>query len=114
MDTDTRSQHTDGPFLDATFALLRDPRRRALVSILADRNPPVSLTGLATAVAARELETDDVPAEQADAVAVTLHHVHLPKLADGDIVTYDPVTKTVSDAAVEDVAPFWNLSDDAN
>ena len=114
METSTRSQSPDAPSLDTTFALLQDPRRRHLVSILTDREPPVSLRALAAAVAARERDADpdEVPSGITDSVAAELHHAHLPKLADGGLVVYDPETKTVTDSHVEAAAPFSELGDD--
>ncbi|PSQ46396.1 hypothetical protein BRD15_09155 [Halobacteriales archaeon SW_6_65_15] len=114
MKTKTPSQSADGPSLDTVFALLRNPRRRALVSALAARTPPVSVIELATAVAAREREIapEEMSPGSADSVAATLHHLHLPKLADGDLLTYDPEEKAVTDVRVEAAAPLSNLSDD--
>jgi hypothetical protein len=132
MQTDTHSPQTDEPSLDTAFRLLRHPRRRALVSALADREPPVQLSELAAAVAALELETDEpshdiaeapndhdeapddpdeVPPGTAETVAATLHHVHLPKLADRDLVAYAVEEQTVTDESVEAVGPVSNLTD---
>lgn len=98
MESEPQSRPTGAQSLDAAFTLLKDPRRRHLVSILADRVAPVSLSELAAAVAARESETDpdEVSAETVDAVAATLHHKHLPRLVDADLVTYDAESRTVT------------------
>ena len=92
---------------------LADPLRRQTVSVLADRDPPVSLLELAAAVyraeSAGEAATDggaspgDTPSDDGPAgdreqrVAAALYHVHLPKLDDAGVVSFDPESKEVSD-----------------
>jgi hypothetical protein len=127
METDTHSQFTDEPSLDTVFALLRNPQRRNVVSLLADTPFPVSLEDLAAAVVTWESEAHgdetalgqadqiprdgagNVPSAKADAAAVRLHHVHLPKLDDTGVLTYDAEAKTVTAVRVETVAPVSNL-----
>lgn len=73
---------------DERNRLLASERRRVTLDVLADRTAPVSLRDLAAAVAAHEADvrTDD---EAVERVAITLHHVHLPKLAALGVVDYD-------------------------
>lgn len=122
MATRTASQFSNGLHPDTIFALLRDSRRRELLAVLSDRDAPITLTELATAVARRERESEhdeergtgheDVPSKTAESVAATLHHHHLPKLADDDVVAYDAEAKTVTDANVEPLAPFRDVIED--
>lgn len=65
--------------------LLASARRRAVLTVLAGTDGEIDLDELAPAVAAREEEAGDGPAD----VRVTLHHVHLPMLADAGVLDYD-------------------------
>ncbi|MDH5018909.1 DUF7344 domain-containing protein [Halobacterium rubrum] len=71
------------------YALLADPlRRRVLSHIQYSTTEETSLEALAG-----ELRTaEDV---DADALAIRLHHVVLPQLADAGVVKYDARNKTV-------------------
>lgn len=68
-------------------------RRRVALDELAQLRAPVDLQELATAVADREFDSVDETA--ARRVAITLHHAHLPKMADLGVVEYDPGTNLV-------------------
>lgn len=69
--------------------LLADERRRTLVTVLAERSSPVTLTELATTLGARErsLRGDQ---DSHRTLEVRLHHVHLPLMADAGVIDYDP------------------------
>ena len=54
---------------------------------------------------------DEVPADRVEAIGTTLHHNHLPKLADAGLVAYDAEAKTVSPAGVEELSSFVDVSD---
>lgn len=69
---------------DERYDLLAAERRRLVVDALAERSAPVALDDLAEAVAERE--ADESAAQR---VAVSLHHVHLPLMADLGILDYD-------------------------
>jgi len=79
---------------DERHCLLADSRRRNVLDVLADRATPVDFTDLARAVADREFDGGADP-DQVERVAVSLHHVHLPKMADCGVVEYDPSTNRV-------------------
>ena len=76
--------------------LAHDRRRSALRSLRADQTS-TALADLADDVALREREASDpAPSDAAiERVAVSLHHAHLPKLADADLVQYDSAANTV-------------------
>lgn len=69
-------------------ALLAHPIRGTLLRALEEETPPLSIDELADAV---ETEVDPTAAE----VAITCHHVHLPKLAAFDVIAYDASTRTI-------------------
>jgi DNA-binding transcriptional ArsR family regulator len=74
--------------LNAVFELLVAERRRNAMYALRRRAEPISVAELADEVTPDE-------ATEPDAVAATLHHVHLPKLAEAGVVTYDIDAGTV-------------------
>lgn len=73
---------------EEVFAALSDARRRVLISILSERALPLSEGTLATHIVAREQSKaiDDVTADERESVRATLHHHHLPKLEELDLV----------------------------
>lgn len=80
------------PDLDELFEVLADGRRRRALAYLADADD-----GVAAFSELVEHVADDSVGESTDkeCVAVSLHHTHLPKLADANIVEYDPRNKDV-------------------
>lgn len=107
------SPSSDEQSIDASWELLADSRRRIAVSVLAERESPVALVDLARDVAARENETDprDVPADRVESVAVSLHHRHLPKLADHGVVTYDVERKAACIDQIDSVSQYVSASE---
>ncbi|ELZ27482.1 hypothetical protein C475_06170 [Halosimplex carlsbadense 2-9-1] len=78
---------------DERHELLAAQRRRVALAVLAERAAPTELDDLARAVAAREGE--DPPAEAVERLAVSLHHVHLPRMDELGVVDYDPSANRV-------------------
>ena len=79
-----------------TYDVLADERRRAALSVLSDRDGPLELSALARAVAVRTEDDATGPAPDAvDRMRVSLHHQHLPKLADAELIAYDVDRKVV-------------------
>lgn len=81
------------PRLDETFDLLTHPHRRYILYYLTRESERVEIETLATAIAAwdggptgtdRRTDPNDVE--------IALHHMHLPKLADAGIITFDANT----------------------
>jgi len=79
---------------DTRHRILSSKRRRVLLDLLDDRQTPVDLDVLAEAVEIRE-NGGGARSEGVEPVAVTLHHNHLPRLAEAGIVEYDPVARRV-------------------
>jgi hypothetical protein len=82
--SDERSQ-------DALFSTLRNERRREVIDYLRGREKATDLRDLSEHIAAVENDCDpaDVTYDQRKRVQTALYQMHLPKLADRDIVTYD-------------------------
>ncbi|MFC7215463.1 hypothetical protein ACFQO4_15405 [Saliphagus sp. GCM10025334] len=80
--------------------LLADDRRRLVLDILAGTTTPVDLEELAAGIATREDGVDAPDEGGADRVATTLHHHHLPKMADMHVLEYDPETNVIRPSGV--------------
>ena len=65
-------------------------RRRRVLEIISERSASVELGDLAAEVAEREHGRDDVTVERVTNVEISLHHVHLPVLAEIGVLEYDP------------------------
>lgn len=77
------------------YRLLASGRRRTALSVLAHRTTPVALEELAVAVASREADVDATDPDAVARVRVSLHHNHLPRMDDLDVVDYDPASNLV-------------------
>jgi hypothetical protein len=84
----------------ARYRLLADDRRRTVLGVLATRTGPIDLMELATVVAVHESDADEIPDGALERVAVALHHQHLPKLDEVDVVDYDTEASRVLSARV--------------
>lgn len=84
--------------------LLASDRRRQTVEALADATAAVELGDLAAEISARETTTDEDERSK-ERVAISLHHVHLPKMVDAGILEYDPTERVIEplDAPVNPV-----------
>lgn len=78
--------------------VLSSARRRVVLDVLADREAPMELAGLSSAVASSQ---DGVDPQARERVAITLHHEHLPLLDDVGLVDYDPEARRVEPNAFE-------------
>lgn len=89
---------------DVLFDVLAEQRRRYVLHCLREHATSMTLSDVADEVAALEHETpvDDVPAEAVERIYLSLYHSHVPKLADANVVEYDPERDTV--ALAENVA----------
>jgi len=76
-------------------------RRRTALSVLADATLPIDARTVARRVADREA-TGDVTTDHIEKIHVSLHHIHLPALADVGLAAYD-AERGIVDDAVEDV-----------
>ena len=78
----------DGDLAEPLSVVLSDPRRQHVLTALAARpDRSSSFDDLAVAVTAFERAgVDSAPSESSAEVAVTLHHCHLPKLADAGVI----------------------------
>lgn len=83
--------------LDRVFKALANKRRRQVLSVLMQESTPIDARTLARQVAVQEAsDTENGAAEESiTQVHVSLHHHHLPKLSDMDLIAYDVEEQTV-------------------
>jgi hypothetical protein len=95
--TDLVDDATELPALTRTerHRLLAAERRRVALRVLDEHSLPTGLDELADAVRDRETGTDSPRPATAESVRITLHHKHLPLMADLGLVDYDPDTHCV-------------------
>jgi len=82
------------------YHLLSNDRRRHVLDALAGVDGTMDARRLAERVG--ELSEPGGGDVDVEAILLALHHVHLPKLADADVVTYDPETRDVAPVAHND------------
>jgi len=95
--TPTASDTTEGRLRDC-LAVLANRRQRAILRVLTDYSPSLSIADLVRRLVALERETtaaDVAPADET-AVEISLAHVDLPQLAAARFVTANSATSTVS------------------
>lgn len=82
--------------VDDVLDALSHEHRRIVLTALWEGEPDQSVPALARKVA-RHHDTGSTPGTvSVDDVALALHHVHLPLLADYDLVAYDPASSRVT------------------
>ncbi|WP_458210224.1 DUF7344 domain-containing protein [Haladaptatus sp. NG-SE-30] len=94
-----RKVETTGVCSSEHYQLLADARRRAVLTVLDPDGPPVALADLARQVAAHELDsTPDriVESPRVQRIHVSLYHVHIPKLTEAGVVSYNANRQTVA------------------
>lgn len=96
---------TEAPKWSAVVANLADVDRRIILAILAGQDGPLSRNELAQEVLTRKPNGD--PQSDMETFLVSLHHVHLPKLTDAELVTYDVDTKVVTYQGHPDLMKEW-------
>ena len=93
--------------IDEALRLLADRRRRQVLGYLrAHGDGAVSVDELAAAIADGTSSSGEGHEDAVHRTAIELHHAHLPKLADADLVDYDAADAAVryrSHATVEDL-----------
>ncbi|USZ67986.1 hypothetical protein NGM10_14780 [Halorussus salilacus] len=102
-----RSLTTD----EAIDLLAHDERRRALAALRA-QGGSAALDHLAGATVARaqDCSPDDVAAAARERAAAALHHQHLPRLVDAEVVEYDREENRAELTAVAgDLDPFLSM-----
>ncbi|AGB16812.1 hypothetical protein Halru_2225 [Halovivax ruber XH-70] len=117
--TDTTSSTAGDPHertrepipVDEVHRLLANERRRDALTYLVRRPAEaVPVEDVVDFVAERE-EPKPGPGTARERIATDIHHVHVPKLADAEVVRFDPVAGTVRYVASERVEQFLSIDE---
>ena len=98
--------------LSQAFDLLTHPHRRYVLYYLTEESEVVDIDTLATAITKWERDhTVTDGNNNLKHIKTTLHHGHLPKLADADIITFNANTGSIE--LIETDVLDWFLADTA-
>lgn len=97
--------------IDTTFDILSSPVRRTIIAVL-HQTDTIERRRLTATLATLETDVvdDDAVTEASRRMRVSLHHNHLPRLAEGDLITYDGETVTAT-AGLDEIAQAVPLPD---
>jgi len=95
-DEEPTARTPDSGTLDTIHDLLSHQRRRSAIAVL-DKHGSIALADLAEEVTRheREVPITETSEEEVLRVYLSLWHVHIPKLAEADVVEYDQETDMV-------------------
>lgn len=91
----TTDGRTGGLTTSERHELLAAERRRITLEVLAGRTNPLDLQELATEVATREDGVEAGDQEDMKRLVLTLHHTHLPRMAELGVLEYDPDSRRI-------------------
>lgn len=98
-------KNTQSISTEVLLQLIADPTRQEVIRILQDHDEPTLQFGeLASEVTGGEATSRDDGRTRNERVRVALHHTHLPKLAQSDVIVYNRTRKTVTAGAAFDTA----------
>ena len=89
------AQQTQTVSIDTALRVVADPCRRSILSELIDGEETVVTTDTLVDRINPENPPPKATATHADSLLIDVHHTHLPKLADANVIEYDPRTETI-------------------
>lgn len=92
---DITGQQFDSETLDDIFQALADHRRRTALSVLDQQSRQMDLDALATKVRIVEGVLGQETPSDRERIQTSLHHVHLPTLADAGLISYETDSRIV-------------------
>ena len=95
--------------IETTFDMLSSSVRRTIIAVLHETGS-IERRQLTATLAVLETDGDDDVADARRRIRISLHHNHLPRLADGDLITYDGETVSAT-AELDDIAGRVPLPD---
>jgi hypothetical protein len=78
-------------------AYLSEERCEIAFDVLIDSEAPIDLSELARSVSERQRDAGSSGRQHARRVAVSLHHNHLPRLSELDLIDYDHGSTRIED-----------------
>lgn len=86
---------------DTVLDVCEHKHRRIVLAALADQNQSVTVTDLAKVIVKHNhhMPLTEVDGETVTRIQTTLHHVHLPKLDEAELVEYDSERQLVEPSA---------------
>jgi hypothetical protein len=99
---------------DQAFDLLGNDQRRRAIAALREFDGVVGLDQLAEATVARgeDIDPKNVTEDRRERTAAMLHHAHLPRLEDAEVVVYDAGEGQVESTEVaEELNPYFEVID---
>lgn len=96
------------------FRLLAHAYRRQLLAALVATDGSVTVRDVRNEIVTRETAASlaDVPAADVKRISLSLRHVHVPMLADADVIDYDPNRGVIEAADLEAVRPLLSVATD--
>lgn len=94
-DASITDQSTAAISPDTIHDLLSSARRRHLISYLLERQDETVAVDDVIDWLTREEHPDRGPIAHRERVAIDIHHVHIPKLANAGVIEHDPVAETI-------------------
>ena len=95
--------------VDEILELISNQRRRAVLELLLTHDQPLTINDLRNEVVEKEQDTEitEIPSEQVKEVHISLHHVHIPKLEERELISYDSNRNIVeSTGKLNQLEPF--------
>lgn len=99
--------------VDTLFAAIADARRRTIFDVLSHQYQPIQVETLAHDIGTREQDTtgQNVTPATVEQILISLQHVHLPMLAEADLIEYDTDEQTVVYEGHPDLRVPWMHSE---
>lgn len=93
---------------DTALQILANQQRRRLLHHLVDADGPVPMDKLYATVFTNTSSSEE-PTEFRDRFKIQLHHVHLPKLQEADLIEYDRASSTVQYQSDDKIEEFLEV-----
>ncbi len=99
------AKNTQSTATEVLLQLIADSTRQEVIRILRDHDEPALQLGeLASEISGAEAMSRDDDQSRVGRMGVTLHHTHLPKLAQSDVVVYNRDQQSVRAGPAFDTA----------
>ncbi|ELY89882.1 DUF7344 domain-containing protein [Natrialba taiwanensis] len=94
---------------ERVIRLVANPDNHAILTILDDASRPLSVASLADRLVSRDAAVVDATTYDCrlDSTRLSLHHARLPRLADAELVAYDPEANVVTTRDHAIIDPEW-------